>query len=166
VPLFTDAKDELREHGHEPPYEFIAGPADESTIKTLSGFTPVAENLVIYGATQDVARLNGGGDGNGNWYIGTINDFAVRIVAGMPQYYGFAYKSYGRLSQRNPLRLRVDKGLRNLAAVAMADPRGGKPLTPINNLMLWLEFGVGVADRTAGTARYTVSATWADGTPT
>lgn len=163
--VFTDAKSELREHGHEPPYEFLAGPSDETTIRGLTDFTPVAENLVIYGSTQDRARLNVAADG-ASWYIGTASDFAIRIVQGMPQYYGVGYKSYGRMSQRNPLRLRVFKGASALNVIAMPDPNAGTGQTPIQNLMLYMEFGVGVADRTAGTARYTNSATWADGTPT
>lgn len=163
--VFTEAKGEIREHGHEPPYEFLIGPSDETTVRALTNFTPVAENLVIYGSTQDRARLGVGADGAG-WYIGTISDFAVRVVHGMPQYYGFGYKSYGRMSQRNPLRLRVFKGASALSVVAMTDPNAGSGITPIQNLMLYLQFGVGVADRTAGTPCYVNNSTWADGTPT
>ena len=164
--VFTDAKDELREHGHEPPYEFIAGVSDESTIKGLSDFTPTAESLVAYGLTQDTAKLSADDVGFGSYYIGTINDFAVRIVRGVPQYYGFGYKSYGRLSQRNPLRIRLQKGSSTLSVVAMPDPNAGGGLSPLQDLMLFLEFGVGVYDRTNGTARYVNNATWSDGTPT
>jgi hypothetical protein len=164
--VFSDAKSELREHGHEPPYEFVIGPADETTVRALTDFTPVAENLVIYGSTQDRARLSPAGDSLGTWYIGTIHDFAVRVVAGMPQYYGFGWKSYGRMSQRNPLKLRVGKGAGGLSVVAMTDPRAGNGINPLQNLMLYTEFGVGVADRTNGTTRYVNNATWADGTAT
>jgi hypothetical protein len=164
--VFTDAKDELREHGHEPPYEFIAGPSDESTIKGLSDFTPIAESLVAYGATQDLARLSPTDVGYGSYYIGTINDFAVRIVRGVPQYYGFGYKSYGRLSRRNPLRIRLFKGVQSLQAVAMPHPNGGSAHNPLQDLMLFLEMGVGVSDRTNGTARYVNNAAWSDGTAT
>ena len=165
--LFTDAKDEIREHGHEPPYSFLAGPSDEATIKALSNFTPVPELLVRYGATQDLATLGVAEIGTGAYPIGTINDFAVYIVRGMPQYYGFGWKPYGRLSQRNPLRVRLHKGSSAWQIVAMTDPHSpGRGMYPIERLMLFVEFGVGVADRTNGTARYTVSETWADGTAT
>ena len=164
--VFTDVKDELREHGHEPPYEFVAGPSDEAVIKALTGFTPVAEWGVKYGLTQDVAMVSGATDGIGSYPIGVINDILVRIVAGMPQYYGFAWKSYGKLSQRNPLRLRVEKNKSALAVIAMPDPTAGVGLNPLQNLMLYMEFGVGVADRTNGTSRYVNSASWADGTAT
>jgi hypothetical protein len=49
----------------------------------------------------------------------------------------------------------------------MTDPRAGNGTTPLQYMMMYTEFGVGVGmDRTNGTARYFNSATWADGTPT
>jgi len=164
--VFTDAKNEVREHGHEPPYEFIIGPSDEAVVKALSDFTPVAESLVAYGATQDVAKFSGASDGVNSYPIGTINDFLVRVVAGIPQYYGFGWKSYGRLSQRNPIKIRLRKGVGAFSVVAMTDPNAGAGINPLQNLMLFMEFGVGVAERTNGTPRYVGSASWADGTAT
>lgn len=158
--VFTDAYDELREHGHEPPFDFLIGPSDRSTVEALTNYTPVTDPLIIYGATQDRAGVNM------QDYIGVINHFRVREVRGIPQYYGFGYKSYGRLSQRNPLRLRLHKGSNALQVSAMTDPRAGNATTPIQYLMLFLEFGVGVADRTNGTPRYVNNTTWADGTAT
>jgi hypothetical protein len=166
--VFSDAKAELREHGHEPPYNFIIGGSDESTVRGLTGFTEVPELLVRYGGLQDLAMLpvQELSDGTGAYAIGTIDDFAVWVVPGVPQYYGFGWKPYGSLSQRNPLKIRVRKGQSNPMVVAMTDPRNGNATHPLQNLMLFFEFGVGVADRTNGTARYTNNATWADGTPT
>ena len=164
--VFTDAKDELREHGHEPPYDFIAGPADEATIRGLTDFYPVANSNVAYGANTSLATLDGGADMIGGYYIGTHTDFNIRIVRGVPQYYGFGWKSYGTMSQKNPVRIRLHKGQTSPAVMAMTDPRAGNATTPIQYLMLFLEFGVGVADRTNGTARYVNNATWADGTAT
>ena len=164
--VFTDAKDELREHGHEPPYDFLIGPSDEAAVKALSAFVPVANNLVAYGQNSTLATLGGEAQGPGVYYVGTINDFAIRVVSGVPQYYGVAYKSYGRNSQRNPLRVRLQKGMSSPSVVAMPDPRAGNASSPLQNLMLFMEFGVGVADRTAATPRYVNNTTWADGTPT
>lgn len=164
--VFTTAKDTLREHGHEPPYDFIIGSSDEAAVRALTGFVPTAESLVAYGSNATLARLDAAAQGPGVYYIGTYNDFGIRVVAGMPQYYGFGWKSYGRNSQRNPVRIRVQKGESLPRVVAMTDPRAGNATTPIQNLMLFLEFGVGVADRTNGTARYVNNTTWADGTPT
>ncbi|MFH1605034.1 MAG: hypothetical protein ABIH03_14140 [Pseudomonadota bacterium] len=164
--VFSDAKDELREHGHEPPYNFIIGPSDETNVRALSNFTPVPELLVRYGSTQDLASLGVGEIGTGAYPIGTISDFAIYVIRGVPQYYGFGWRPYGRLSQRNPLRVRLYKGSAVWQVVAMTDPHSPNGMLPVQNLMLFLEFGVGIYDRTNGTARYTVSETWADGTAT
>ncbi|TFH43610.1 MAG: hypothetical protein E4H01_11835 [Lysobacterales bacterium] len=161
--LFQDAADELREHGHEPTYEMLIGPSDETTVSQIAGFVPVGESLVAYGANQDVARLNGVSVA-GSYYIGTLEGFAIRVVPGIPQYYGFGFKSYGRMSQRNPLRVRVPEGISKVQFIAMPDPKAGSGINPLQNMMLYAKFGVGVGDRTNGTPRYTVSGTWANGT--
>jgi hypothetical protein len=165
--VFTDAKDELREHGHEGPYEFIIGTSDESTVAGLTGFVPAASMLVRYGNDTSLAQLDPMADTNGSYYIGMMKDFKVRVMRGVPQYYGFAWKSYGSNSQRNPLKVRLQKGQTRPSVIAMPDPNAGTNANqPLNSLMLFTEFGVGVADRTNGTARYVNNATWADGTPT
>ncbi len=167
--VFTDARDELREHGHEPGangYTFYIGKSDESTVKGLSDFIPVAQSNVAYGANISLSTANGGGDDNGIYAIGSIDDFTVKVVPGIPQYYGFGYKSYGSLSQLNPLRVRVPAGLSAPLIRVMPDPRSGGGNYPLQNAMLFTEFGVGVKDRTNGTARYVNNATWADGTAT
>ncbi len=167
--VFADAKQELLEHGHEPPYEFLIGSSDEATVKGLcvaaNGGAPAPAPLINY-TTSEVASF-GPQYAMGTYYIGTIADFRVRVVAGIPQYYGAGYKSYGPNSQRNPLRIRLQKDQSRLQVVAMVDPRSGAGAAyPLQYLMLFAEFGVGVSDRTAATPRYTNSATWADGTPT
>lgn len=167
--VFTDAKAELLEHGHEPPYEFIIGPSDETAVKALcvaaNGGAPAPQPLINY-TTTEVATF-GPTYMNGTYYIGTIADFRVRVVPGIPQYYGLGYKSYGPNSQRNPLRVRLQKGAARPQVVAMPDPRSGAGAAyPLQYMMLFTEFGVGVADRTAGTPRYVNNTTWADGTPT
>jgi hypothetical protein len=98
--------------------------------------------------------------------IGALNNFRIWIVRGIPQYYGFAWKPYGPNSQRNPLRIRLQKGVMRPMVTAYPDNSLPGPAQPLKGLYMFTEFGVGVADRTNGTARYTNSATWADGTPT
>ncbi len=164
--VFSDAKAELREHGHEPPYNFIAGTSDEITIRGLTDFFEVGSDLVAYGQLQDLARISGNLVSAGVYPIGTAHDFLIYIVGGMPQYYGFGWKGYGANSQRNPIAVRLFKDKSILEAIAMTDPKAGNATEPLQYLMLFDEFGVGVQDRTNGTARYTNSATWADGTPT
>lgn len=157
--VFTDAYDELREHGHQAPFDFLVGPSDRATVEALSTFTLPGSSLLRLGSTQDVAVV-------GPEYFGVVgNHFQVREVRGIPQYYGFAYKSYGRLSQRNPVRIRLAKNQSALAVAARPHPNTSNN-HPLQNMMLELEFGVGVADRTAGTPRYVNSETWADGTAT
>lgn len=166
--VFRDAKAELREHGHEPVYEFIIGPDDEATVRGLTGFTEVAQMSVNYGTNVNLAALNMASDGEavGSYFIGAIHDFRVRVVPGIPQYYGFGWKSYGPLSIRNPLVVRADKGMSRPMVIATNDPNNGTPAHPLQFMMTQIGFGVGVADRTNGTARYVNNATWADGTPT
>lgn len=162
---FADMKDELREHGHEPPYDFIVGPSGESSIRGLSDFISVPMANVGYANTVSVATVDGMADGNGNYVIGVINDFRVRVVRGMPPYYGFAWKSYGARSVRNPIRVRLEPGERSFRAYAEIDPRTGGSW-PLAYLMVYATFGVGVGDRTNGTPRYNNGTTWVDGTPT
>lgn len=157
--VFTDVYDELREHGHQAPFDFICGPSDRAAIEALSDFTPVGSALVRMGTTQDVAVV-------GSEYFGVMgSNIQVREVRGIPQYYGFGYKSYGRQSQRNPLRIRLAKGKAGLEVLARPHPNTSNN-HPLQNLMLEMKFGVGVADRTNGTPRYVNSGTWADGTAT
>jgi len=160
-------KAELREHGHEPPYEFITGPSDEAGIRALSDFIPAPSVAgVQYASTVSLAPgLSMLSDMNGNYYIGVIEDIRVKIVRGMPFYWGFCWKSYGSNSQRNPLRVRLHKGVLRPQVVARPDPTVGGS-NPLAYLMTQMQFGVGVSDRTNGTPRYNHSATWADGTAT
>jgi hypothetical protein len=165
--VFQDIRAELREHGHQPPFDVLIGVSDESTVRGLTGFVPVAQQLVSYGTTTSLATFGMESDEiNGSYYIGMYEDCRIRVVPGMPQYYAFAYKSYGMNNPRNPLRVRVGKGQQRPQFMAMTDPRAGNATTPIQYLMLYGQFGVGVGDRTNGTPRYVNNANWSDGTPT
>jgi hypothetical protein len=87
--IFQDAAAELREHGHEPPYEFLISPADETVVTAISpGFLSVNEALVNAGILA--AQVNfSGATVNGKRPIGAISDFRVWVVPGMPDNYGF-----------------------------------------------------------------------------
>ncbi len=161
--VFTDAKAELLEHGHEPPYNFLIGKSDESTVLGLTGFVKTAEQLVRLGDDTAVATFSTTYN-DGRYAIGTISDFVVWVVPGIPQYYGVGYKSYGANSQRNPLRIRLPKGYNRPVVRVFSDPRSGAGAAyPLQYAMLFTEYGIGVADRTAATPRYVNSTTWADG---
>lgn len=167
VAIFQDVRAELREHGHQAPYEFWIGPGSEVAVKALTGFVPVVQWGVNYASTVSTAvGLNGDIRSlTGAYYIGMLEESKVMVVPGIPLYYGFAYKSYGQNSARNPLKVRLQKGVMRPQAIAMPNPNSAGRY-PLQDIMLFTEFGVGVNDRTAGTAQYTNNATWADGTPT
>jgi hypothetical protein len=161
-----DIKAELLEHGHRPPYNLLVGASSESAIRALTGFVPVSSMGINYGSATELASF--GADYSDTGYnIGVYSDVYVRVVVGMPQYYGFAWKSYGANSQRNPLRIRVGKGLARPEWLVQQDPRStGSGAYPLQYASIFTEFGVGVGgDRTNGTPRYVNNATWADGTP-
>jgi len=165
--VFEDAFDELREHGHEAPFTFLIGPSDRLAVVALSKFTKAAAQGIRVGSTQDLANpgMTVAGSSWAN-YLGMIEDYEVYEVRGIPQYYGAGYKSYGPRSQRNPLRVRLQKGVTAPLLTAMPDPRAGGGAYPLQYLMLFTEFGVGIGDRTGATPRYVNNATWADGVPT
>ena len=161
--VFTDAAAELREHGHEPPYEFIIGPSDEAAVVALTEFLSVNEALINAGVLSAQVTFSGQAI-NGKRPIGAIEGFRVWVVPGVPQYYGFGWKSYGMNSIRNPLRVRVPMGQRAPRLLAIRDSNN-PGIAPVQNLMTQIAFGVGVGDRTNGTSRYVNHAdTWADGT--
>jgi hypothetical protein len=165
--VFSDIKAELLEHGHRPPYNVIIGQSDETTVRGLTGFVPVSAMGIQYSNSTELASF--GADYTDNGYnIGVLSDCYIRVVVGMPQYYGFAWKAYGANSQRNPLRVRTGKGLARPQWMVMQDPRAtGSGAYPLQYASVFTEFGIGVgADRTNGTPRYVNNATWADGTPT
>lgn len=131
--VFEDAYDELREHGHEPPFDFLVSPSDRTVIEALSKFKEAPDPLVELGQNTDRARVSAE-------YLGVIENFRVREVRGMPQYYGFAYKSYGQNSMRNPLKIRLAKGTSTPMVTAMQDPRNGSMAHPLQYMMLFFEF--------------------------
>ncbi len=164
--VFTDARDELREHGHVGPYTALIGTSDRAAVIALSFFTKASEIGVRQGITQDVALPNTTVNSQFAEFLGMIENTEVYELRGIPQYYGVIYKSYGPRSQRNPLRIRLQKGESTIRVVAMPDPNASNGSDPLQNLMLFMEFGVGVFDRTVATPRYVNNTTWADGTPT
>ena len=160
--VFTDAAAELMEHGHEPPYEFVIGTSDEATVSGLTGFVAVNTALINQAITSAQVTFTGQAI-DGKRPIGAIAGFRVWVVPGVPQYYGFGWKSYGPNSARNPLRVRLPQGA-SAPMLRLIRDSNNPGIAPVQNMMTQIHFGVGVGDRTNGTARYVNSATWADGT--
>lgn len=161
--VFADIVDELLEHGHVPPFIYLASPSNEASIIASTGFVPVGDPTVRYGALQDIASMSPLYTSSGVKALGSMPNVEIFTVRGMPQHYGFGFKTYGANSQRNPVRIRVNTGGYQIEAIP--DPHAGNGNFPLANMMLFTEFGVGVGDRTNGTARYINNATWADGSP-
>jgi hypothetical protein len=132
----------------------------------LTGFIPTGTSIVSYGVGTTLAAMSGDPIAPGVYPIGVNGTCVIYIVPGMPQYYGFGWKAYGPLSQRNPLLVRLWKGQRTINIMGVNDPSNGSPAHPLQYMMLKMDFGVGVNDRTNGTPRYTNSNTWTDGVAT
>lgn len=166
--ILLDMAAELREHGHMPPFIGLFSQADVAEILAITGVIPTASITVNYASTVSLANFAVNGDEltAGVYPFGTYADIMMYAMPGIPTDYGVVYKSYGSNSQRNPLRVRLDKGLSRPTFIAQTDPRAGSGVNPIQNLMLFTELGVGVADRTGATSRYVNNANWSDATIT
>lgn len=142
----------LHEHGIDGPYDLLAAQADIASwtnTSNVTGFVPRPDPLIRYGVTQDVANVAGD-------FIGAIEtDYgAVRLRSNgrIPTKYWAVYKSYGSLDQRNPLRVRYTPAV-GIGAVLLAGDHIRE--YPLENAILWSEFGVGVGeDRTAAVVTY------------
>lgn len=162
--IIDDAEAELMEHGITPPYRALVSAADAPTVAALTGFVRPTTTVVRAGAETAIAIPEDDPTDDGYRFIGSYSNTRFYVAPGMPQYYGFFYKSYGALSPDNPLRVRLEAPYELPTARALRDPNGGSGVDPLQDLMLYMEFGVGVGNRLNGTTKYVNNATWADGT--
>ena len=133
----------LWEHGHNSPFDLLIAEADISSwtnTTNVTGFIPRADPLLRYGSTQDLANV--GAD-----YIGAIEtDYGavrVRATGRVPTTYWSVYKSYGPLDARNPLRVRYNPKF-GIGAVLLAGDHIRQ--YPLENAVMWMEFGVAVGE--------------------
>lgn len=136
----------LWEHGYDPPFELLISYADLAgwvNTANVTGFVPKASGLIRYGITADLATV--GAD-----YVGVVDtkygEVRMRATGRIPTTYWALYKSFGALDPRNPLVVRVDpiyqeNAFLKTAVVQMVDP--------LAEAIVYVEFGVGVADRTS-----------------
>ena len=160
--IIEDMEAELMEHGHAPTYRLLISGADEGTVTGLTGFVKAAPLAYQLGSGSAVAQPEEEDSADGFRFIGSYQNTRVYVTPGMPQYYGFSYRSYGALSPRNPVRVRVEKG-QSAPAFRVLSGGADDEIKSVRDLMLYIELGVGVGDRTNGTTRYVNNATWADG---
>lgn len=142
----------LWEHGYDGPYDLLVAQADIASwtnTTNVTGYVPNPSPLIRYGVTQDLANV-------GEGFIGAIEtDYgAVRLRANarIPTKYYALYKSFGANDQRNPLRVRYNPRL-GVGAILLAGDHVRE--YPLENAIMWTEFGVGVGeDRTAAVVTY------------
>lgn len=146
---------DLAEHGHEPPFDLMISYSDQSTVEGLTEFRSRPQPEIRYGVTQDIANV-------GEYYIGVVNTPSgvarVKVMNRVPQYYMGCFKAYGARSPRAPLVVRYTDDMGLVASLLR-----GKSYRqwPIENLLTFAEFGVGVQDRTNGACCLMNSASWA-----
>lgn len=151
---------DLNEHGHDSPFELLVSYADQGTIEDLSEFRARPQPEIRYGTTQDVAMV-------GEQYIGVVNTPSgiarVKVFNRLPQYYLGCFKAYGQNSPRSPLAVRYsdDMGL----VVSLLRGKSYRQW-PIEQLLTFGEFGVGVQERTNGACHLMNAGAWADATIT
>jgi len=139
----------LWEHGYDAPFELLIAEADISSwtdASSVTGFVPKADGLIRYGMTADLANV-------GNDYLGVVEtpygSCRMRACGRIPTTYWSLYKSYGALDQRNPLVVRQSQDYGTSAILMKGDHIREFPL---EEAILFVEFGVGVADRVGATA--------------
>lgn len=149
---------DVAEHGHEPPFDLMISYLDQSTVEGLTEFRERPQPEIRYGATQDVAMV-------GEAYIGVVNTPSgvarVKVMNRVPQYWLGCFKAYGVRSPRAPLAVRYsdDMGL----VVSLLRGKSYRQF-PIENLLTFGEFGVGVQDRTNGACHEMNNGSYADAT--
>jgi hypothetical protein len=137
----------LWEHGHDAPYDLLVSQTDIgdwTNTTNVTGYVPRPDPLLRYGVQTDLSAA-------GQDFIGAIEtDYGacrIRATGRIPTKYWAVYKSLGAQDQRNVLRVRYNPRM-GIGAVLLAGDHIRE--YPLENAILWSEFGVGVGeDRTA-----------------
>lgn len=166
--ILDDMEAELMEHGHMPPFRLLISNADAATVSGLTGFVFPTTAVIQASSGTAVALPEDNPTDDGFRFLGSYKNTRIYIAPGMPQYYGFMYRSYGSLSPMNPLRVRTERGYSAPTVRVLREATGGvqdaeRGVNPLMNLMAYMEVGAGVGSRTNGTTRYVNNSTWADG---
>ena len=157
----TTAVANLWEHGYDAPFDLLVSYADLASwvaTATVTGFVPKASGLIRYGMTADLAQV--GGD-----YVGVVDtdygECRMRASGRIPTTYWAAYKSFGPLDSRNPLMVRVDPTYQENAFLKSA---AAQMVDPLAECIVYVEFGVGVANRIGAVAAMNTAGGYSDPT--
>lgn len=148
------------EHGADGPFELLVSLADLSSwtdVTALTGYVPPANALVRYGVTQDLAAVQDS--------LGVINtDYGavvLRATGRIPTGYWTVYKSYGINDPRNVMKVRVSPDY-GANAILLAGDHIRK--YPLENALLFHEFGFGIADRVGAIVVQSTAGSYSDPT--
>ncbi len=135
----------LWEHGYNAPFDLLISQVDIGSwtnSANVTGWIPRADPAIRYGATADLANV-------ADDYLGVIETdlgaARVRATDRVPTGFWSTFKSYGPLDERNPLVVRLDPEV----GQAICRMLSGDHIRdyPLENAILFAEFGVGVMDR-------------------
>ncbi|MFH0938253.1 MAG: hypothetical protein V1899_03095 [Planctomycetota bacterium] len=152
----------LWEHGYDAPFTLLIAQADTgswSNTTNVTGWVKRGATLIRYGTQTDIAAVD-------SQFIGAIETSVygeVQVIANarIPTAFWGVYKSYGAGDARNPLKIRqsADYGL---GAVLMSGRQFPIKQFPLEGAMLFLEFGVGVADRVGAAVYKNTAGAWSE----
>lgn len=155
-----DMASEISEHGHAPPFVLMCAAEDQATIMGLTNFRERALPEIAYGSAIDLAKVS-------DLFFGLVSTPDGSMLCAwshrIPQYYAGAFKAHGLRSSNAPLAVRYTDS-HPLVVDILADKRYRQ--FPIEQLLGYSEFGVGVKDRTNGVCYYMNSASYSDPTIT
>lgn len=159
--LFEPVVAYLYEHGYDAPYDLLVAYADIASwtnTTNVTGWIPRADPLIRYGMTADTANVSDG-------YLGVIEtDYGtcrVRASGRVPTTYWALYKSYGPMDSRNPLVVRQSTDYGISAVLLKGDHIREFPL---EEAIVFQEFGVGVMDRVGAVVVYNNAGAYSDPT--
>lgn len=137
----------LREHGFASPFELIVSEADKATWAAQTEFKKPERGVLSTAGVEVRAQISE------ETYIGIIETddawFRVKTTPRLPTAYAGAFKPFGFGSPDNPLAVRYEDGFPlGLSLVAQILN------FPLQDAVAMMTFGVGVANRLAGTATY------------
>lgn len=149
----------LAEHGHAPPYVLMVANEDQATIMGLSDFRERADPGIRYGGSVDIALVS-------DLYFGGVvtPDGLVMCTWShrIPQYTMGLFKAYPQGNPRNSLAVFYTES----HPLVIDFKQGVYRQFPIEQLLAYAEFGIGVRDRTNGVCHQMSAGSYSDPTIT